>query len=174
MKISLTHPGQENLPFSEPMAPEPQGLKLRPAAGRDGASSVWLRSLRPPARYLLPTAFFVKTDDGPNSKLGEAGGGRWPATPCRKALGVWPEVTFYAKRRPAGGSGPAAGDRDGEGRTGTERAGPGATGTERRGRPPGGLLPPAGPCSALEGVRGAKSRRRPSMLGAEIRLRRAF
>ena len=34
--------GQANLPFSEPTDPEPRGPKLR-----DGASSVWLRSLQP-------------------------------------------------------------------------------------------------------------------------------
>ena len=86
----------------------------RPAGGRIGKISLARPApFRPPAAGPLPPAdgVFVKTEVGPYSKHGEAGGSRWPATPCRKAFGVRPEDTFYAKRRPAGGSGPTAGSR---------------------------------------------------------------
>ena len=139
------------------MAPEPQGLKLRPAAGRGEASSVWLRSLRPAAAgrrraTSCRPAFPVKSDFGPHAKRPPAGGSSPAATPCLAVFAVWPIFGFYEKTPSAGGSGPAAGGRR-PGRRRPGRGGEGRAGSDRGGAPRPTAGWPATACRAVFGVK---------------------
>ena len=61
-------------------------------------------------------AFLVKIEVGPYNKHGQEGGNGGPAAFFRAPIDAWPGVGFYAKRRPEGYRGPAAGGRAGSDR----------------------------------------------------------
>ena len=111
LRGTLSHfgAGQENLPFSDPRAPEPQRLKPR---GRDGAGPA---ELRPPGGRSLKNVSPKPAPGGCRLPGGDSGAKRSrlvpvagrPASSCRTPFCVKTDGRPFAKHRPEGGSGEA-------------------------------------------------------------------